>query len=48
MEDVDCAKGEYHNSVGVVIKYQKGEYELARDMNVVSIAYLWKSLENAL
>ncbi len=48
MEDVDCVKGEDHNNVGVVIEYQKGKYELAKDMNVASIAHLWKPLEDAL
>jgi len=48
MEDVNCVKGEDHNSVGVVIEYQKGKYEIAKEMNVASIAHLQKPLEDVL
>jgi hypothetical protein len=33
--------------VGVAIE-KKGEYELARDAHVASIAYMWKLLEDTL
>ncbi len=44
MENIDCVKGENHNNVGVVVEYQKGEYELARAF----ITYLQKLLEDDL
>ncbi len=48
MEDINCAKGEDHNNVGVVVEYQKGEYELAKDANVAFIMYLSKPFEDVL
>ncbi len=39
MEDVNFSQGSNHNNVGVIVE-EKGEYELARDTHVASIAYL--------
>lgn len=47
MEDVNFSQGSNHNNVGVIVE-EKGEYELARDTHVASIAYLWKPLKDAL
>ncbi|KAH9550855.1 hypothetical protein CY35_10G093600 [Sphagnum magellanicum] len=45
MEDVDLSYDEDHDNVNAVV--EKGEYELARDANAASIAYLLKPLEEA-
>ncbi len=39
MEDIDFFQCSNHNNVGVAIE-KKGEYELARDTHVASIAYM--------
>jgi hypothetical protein len=47
MEDVEFFQGSYHNNMGVTVE-EKGEYELAKDAHVASIAYLQKPFKDAL
>ncbi len=45
MENVDLYEDEDHNKVDVVV--EKGEYELAKEADVVSITYLKKLFKEA-
>ncbi len=47
MEDINFSQCSDHNNMGVTLE-EKGEYELAKDARVASIAYLQKPFKDAL